>query len=119
MWTIAKTFHFSAAHQLHGLPEGHRCGRLHGHTYTVEVILESDELDSVGFVRDYHDLEVIERDLMDTFDHRNLNEVVPRGMPTTVEHLACWFYGRWSPSVPELRAVRVSESNGTWGEYRP
>jgi 6-pyruvoyltetrahydropterin/6-carboxytetrahydropterin synthase len=56
MYTIAKTFYFSASHVIGGLPPEHPCSRLHGHNYEVEVILQAAALDNVGFVRDYREL---------------------------------------------------------------
>jgi hypothetical protein len=53
MYTIAKRFAFSASHIIGGLPDEHPCGRLHGHNYEVEVVLQSATLDPVGFVRDH------------------------------------------------------------------
>lgn len=51
MYRVNKQFHFSSSHKLEGLPREHECGYLHGHNYTVEVVLESEELDCFGFVR--------------------------------------------------------------------
>jgi len=56
MYTIAKRFAFSASHIIGGLPADHPCGRLHGHNYEIEVILEAPALDAAGFVRDFHEL---------------------------------------------------------------
>lgn len=56
MYRISKRFGFSASHIIEGLPEGHQCGRLHGHNYEVELILQAETLNSVGFVVDYGDL---------------------------------------------------------------
>ena len=84
--TIGKRFSFDAAHHLPGLPEGHKCARQHGHTYTVEVILAADALTGPGFVVDFGDLEPLRAYLDATFDHRDLNTVVD--FPPTSEHLA-------------------------------
>jgi 6-pyruvoyltetrahydropterin/6-carboxytetrahydropterin synthase len=56
-YTIAKQFSFAASHHLDRLPPGHKCGRVHGHTYTVQVLLASEDLDEAGFVTDYADLD--------------------------------------------------------------
>src|SRR5712691_5223799 len=49
MYTITKRFAFSASHIIGGLPADHRCARLHGHNYEVEVVLQSATLDPIGF----------------------------------------------------------------------
>ncbi len=64
-YTITKEFAFSASHQLEGLPPEHQCARLHGHNYKVVVVLESDNLNGVGFVRDYGELKQV-KEYIDT-----------------------------------------------------
>lgn len=124
-YEIAKRFSFDAAHCLYHLPEGHKCARFHGHTYSVEVRFKAQSLDANGFVIDYGDLRTFKQWLDETCDHRNLNEVVAPGTYTTAENLAKWFYEvardlyyhEW-PRVT-LQCVRVSETPNTWAEYSP
>lgn len=122
MHRIEKTFHFSAAHQLTHLavhtPE-HKCARLHGHSYSVRVTLESDELDRDGFVLDYALLEPVERYIETVLDHRNLNDVLGIGTYTSAEGIARALYERFKLELPLIAAVAVSESPDTWAEYRP
>jgi 6-pyruvoyltetrahydropterin/6-carboxytetrahydropterin synthase len=117
MYTISKRFEFSASHVISGLPAEHPCSRLHGHNYEVEVVLQSEALDAVGFVRDYHDLSDLREFLAREVDHRHLNDV-PELESTTAEAIAKWLFdwcaGRW----PETTAVRVSETPRTSAEYR-
>ncbi len=118
MFTITKEFSFSASHVLCGLADGHPCGRLHGHNYRVEVELRAVELTATGFVRDYRELSRFRDYLENEVDHRHLNDLFgDRGV--TAERLAEHFY-RWCHALwPEVSAVRVSESDKTWAEYRP
>ncbi|WP_199185685.1 6-pyruvoyl trahydropterin synthase family protein [Streptomyces carminius] len=120
MLSITKEFHFSASHRLDHLPQGHPCGRLHGHNYVVELELGAhpDELTRPGFVRDYGELAIFRKWLDDTVDHRHLNDVLPDRNPSA-EHLAMWIYGMWKEEFPQLIAVRVSETPKTWATYRP
>ena len=117
MFTISKRCTFEAAHQLRRLPAGHPCSRLHGHSYTVEIVLQSETLDDAGFVLDYGQLAPFKQYLDSAFDHRYLNDVLPEN--PTVENLAHHFYewahARWA----QVSAVRVSETAKTYGEYRP
>ncbi len=118
MYRISKEFHFSASHQLLGLPEDHQCARLHGHNYVVVVELESDTLNAHGFVRDYLELAPLKRYIDDELDHRHLNDVLGDDCVTAermAKHLYDWCAARW----PETRAVRISETPKTWAEYRP
>lgn len=121
MFTISKEFHFSAAHQLDGLHEGHPCGRLHGHNYIVRVTLTGDTLDEHGFLLDYNDLKPFGAWLDAHLDHKNLNDVLP--IQPTAENLAQSLAGtlREVVAVPESVTVQiaVSETPKTWAEWKP
>ena len=116
MYTITKEFSFDASHQLDGLPEGHKCSRLHGHSYRVEVELQSDTLNEAGFVVDYGDLKPFKEYIDSTFDHRHLNDVLPfqTSAENIAKHLLDWCKQLW----PQTVAVRVSETPKTWAECR-
>jgi 6-pyruvoyltetrahydropterin/6-carboxytetrahydropterin synthase len=116
MYRISKTFEFSAAHQLLGLPDEHKCARVHGHNYKVEVFLESPVLDLTGFVRDYGELRPLKWWLEQTFDHRNCNDVMAQ---PTAELMAKLVYERAATMFPEVTAVRVSETENTTAWYAP
>lgn len=126
MYTIAKRFSFDASHQLDHLGPDHKCSRLHGHTYTVEVLFQAVILDNRGFVVDYGELDGIMHLIDSQLDHRHLNACVGSGRATTAEALARWLYARIVemypasfPDGPRLVAVRVSETPKTWAEWRP
>lgn len=121
MYRISKEFHFSAAHRLHGLPQGHPCGREHGHNYIIVLVLEDDELDYRSFVTDYGELSIVKRWIDEEIDHRHLNPILEaEGITqTSAENIARWMYETWEPHFPQLAAVRVSETPKTWAEYRP
>jgi 6-pyruvoyltetrahydropterin/6-carboxytetrahydropterin synthase len=118
MYTISKRCAFSASHIIGGLPDDHPCGRLHGHNYQVEVILQSAALDHVGFVRDFHDLSELKELIDRTFDHKHLNDVLGHDR-TTSEVISHWLYDWCRARWPEVTAVRISETPNTWAEYRP
>jgi 6-pyruvoyltetrahydropterin/6-carboxytetrahydropterin synthase len=122
MFRIGKRFSFDAAHVLHGLPAEHKCGRLHGHTYTVEIELSATGLAGPGFVVDFAELAAFGQYVKDVFDHRLLNDVL--NVEPTSERLAEHFYD-WcrdrlpAPAAAAMVAVRVSETPSTWAEYSP
>jgi len=122
-YTIGKRFEFSASHVLTLVPENHKCRRLHGHNYEVEVVCGAGDLDERGMVVDYFDLDPVKRFIDDTIDHRHLNDVVP-GEPTA-ERLAAWLYESLVGGVLDaevaarVTAIRVHETPKTWAEYRP
>lgn len=115
--TIGKTFTFEASHHLGGLPQGHKCGRDHGHSYQVEVQLAAEELVGPGFVTDFGELARFRGYLEEHFDHRCLNDVV--GFEPTSEllavHFAEWLVMNVQPFIPgRLVAVTVCETPRTW-----
>ncbi len=118
MFRITKEFHFSASHQLCGLPEDHPCSRMHGHNYIVEVELSAPELDVNGFVLDYRALSPLKKWIDDSLDHRHLNDVFGHDMVTS-ERLAKEVFDWAKPKWEQVTAVRVSETPKTWAEYRP
>lgn len=117
MYRICKEFHFSAAHQLNGLPEGHPCGVLHGHNYVATFYFESSILNEYGFVVDFLDLAEIKKFIDDNWDHQNLNEKV--ACATTSENLSSVLFHQFKEKLKftQLYKVRVSETPKTFAEY--
>lgn len=119
MWTISKDFAFSASHQLHGLRDGHPCGRLHGHNYVVRISLTGSTLNSHGFIVDYGDLAPFSKWVDTTLDHRHLNDVLD--MQPSAENMARLFAGtlRLMVPIPDGVSVKVavSETPKTWAEW--
>jgi 6-pyruvoyltetrahydropterin/6-carboxytetrahydropterin synthase len=103
-----------------GLPEGHQCGRLHGHTYHVTVELVAQFADSNGWVFDYGALKPF-KDLIDErLDHQYLNDVL--GFQTTAELMAEYLYGAAHhvlvlPEGVTISKVTVRETENTYAEY--
>jgi 6-pyruvoyltetrahydropterin/6-carboxytetrahydropterin synthase len=118
MYKISKEYHFSASHQLFQLPDDHPCARLHGHNYVVEVELQSETLNAVGFVRDYRELDALKIYIDEKFDHRHLNDILGDDC-VTAENLAKHFYDWCKAYWPEVIAVRVRETPKSTAEYRP
>lgn len=117
MYTISKEFHFSASHQLTHLPMGHQCARLHGHNYKVVITLESEELDSDSFVKDYGQLTAF-KEVVDKFDHRHLNDILP--FHTTAENIAKHLYELAEMMYGSIvKSVSVSETDKTWATFTP
>jgi len=124
---IFKAFAFEAAHRLPNTPDGHKCKRLHGHSFRVEIHVDGIMgLDS-GWVVDFGDLKEAWRPLHDTLDHRYLNEVEGLKNPTS-EVLARWIFerlvdrvGQLGPAEARLRLVevRVQETCTSGAIYRP
>lgn len=114
MNTISKEFHFSASHQLHGLKEGHPCGRIHGHNYIIKIFL-SGEPNKDGFVQDYGELKQISQWIDDNLDHKHLNDVFD--FQPSVENMSKFLFDMWKKDFPLLSAIEMSETPKTNCRY--
>jgi 6-pyruvoyltetrahydropterin/6-carboxytetrahydropterin synthase len=113
---ITQAFRFEAAHWLPGVPPQHRCHRMHGHSYRVELRLNGAVDPQTGFVVDFFDVQKAFGPLMRLMDHNCLNDV--RGLENpTAENIAVWIWERMRPLLPQLCAVLVYETPDCWAEY--
>jgi 6-pyruvoyltetrahydropterin/6-carboxytetrahydropterin synthase len=106
---IVKSFRFEAAHRLPRVPEGHKCGRLHGHSFQVDVTVDGPVDTEMGWVMDFADLKEAFAPLDERLDHRYLNEIEGLENPTS-EHLARWIWQRLKPTLNRLCEIRVRET---------
>ena len=114
---IFKEFTFESAHRLPHVPEGHKCGRLHGHSYRVQVHVSGPVGERSGWVMDFADIKERFAPLHAQLDHRYLNELPGLENPTS-ELLARWIWDRLKPTLPELSAVQVRETCTSGCIYR-
>jgi 6-pyruvoyltetrahydropterin/6-carboxytetrahydropterin synthase len=119
MYSISKDFSFDASHQLTSLPAGHKCSRLHGHTYRVRVELASEVLDEHGMVWDYANLGRFKRWIENCLDHRHLNNVITADPTAEVLAHYCWSHLPVPPNWVSVLGVGVSETPKTWAWWRP
>lgn len=109
MNTIYKEFTFEAAHRLPNVPEGHKCGRLHGHSFRVEIHICGEIHPHLGWIMDFGDLKAAFAPLYERLDHHYLNEIEGLENPTS-ENLARWIWGQLKPTLPCLCQVVVKET---------
>lgn len=114
---IVQTFRIEAAHSLPRVREGHRCRRLHGHSYQVDVHVAGPVDPETGWVIDFYDIEALFAPVLDALDHRVLNEVPGLDNPTA-ENIAVWVWRRLAPVLPTLSAVVVHETGSSRAIYR-
>jgi 6-pyruvoyltetrahydropterin/6-carboxytetrahydropterin synthase len=114
---IIKTFRFEAAHSLDKAPAGHKCRRLHGHSYRVDVHVSGLVDPDSGWVMDFGDVAKAVEPILRELDHHNLNEV-PGLENSTSELLARYLWGRLAPALPGLSAIAVWESEMSRCVYR-
>jgi len=113
---IFREFTFEAAHRLPNVPEGHKCARLHGHSFRVEVHVSGDVDPVAGWVMDFADVKRAFKPLHDQLDHHYLNEVPGLENPTS-EVLAQWIWARLTDQLP-LSKVIVRETCTSGCVYR-
>lgn len=122
MFIISKIFKFEAAHNLLGLPAGHKCATKHGHSYSVTVFLKNPALNSYGFVFDYNDFDFFKNFIDKNLDHQDLNEVL--NIQPTAENIAKYLF-EWIANYFKqsgfdaslLSAVEVKETEKTCARY--
>lgn len=114
---IFKKFRIEAAHRLPNVPEGHKCARLHGHSFEIEVVLRGPVAADAGWVCDFADLSAAFAPLFEQLDHHYLNEVPGLENPTS-ENLAIWIWNALQPSLPLLAQVTVHETCTSGCHYR-
>lgn len=113
---IFKEFSFEAAHRLPNVPEGHKCGRLHGHSFRVTVFVDGPVQQPTGWVMDFADVKIAFKPILDRLDHYYLNEIPGLENPTS-EQLAIWIWNELKPKLPALVRIRVCETCTSGCEY--
>lgn len=106
---LIKSFQFEAAHLLPHLPKSHKCRRLHGHSFKVDIVVSGECDARLGWLVDYGDLSKAFQPLWKKLDHRYLNEIPGLENPTS-ENLAAWIWHRLKPKMPLLTQVIVAET---------
>ena len=106
---IHKAFRIDAAHRLPHVPKGHRCGKIHGHSFHVEVHIAGPVDHDAGWVIDFAEIKKAFQPLHDQLDHSFLNEIEGLENPTS-ENIAVWIWERLRPSLPNLSKIAVMET---------
>lgn len=114
---LRKTFHLESAHRLPRVPQGHKCGRIHGHSFAVEVAIDGPVDPHMGWVLDYAEIKAAFQPVHDALDHHFLNEVPGLENPTS-ENLARWIWDRLKPVLPQLSEVVIAETCTSRCVYR-
>lgn len=104
---IACEISYDSAHNLPNVPPGHKCARLHGHTYILSLAVEGKVDEHTGWVIDFADIKAAVEPIIELLDHRYLNQVPGLANPT-VEVQLQWLWDRLSPLLP-LAELRLRE----------
>lgn len=115
--SLVKSFTFEAAHWLPTFPDGHKCRRMHGHSFRVEVVVAGEVPPEKGYLIDYGEISAAVRPIEQALDHRVLNEIEGLEIPTS-EVIARWVYDRLKPALPLLAEIVVHETCTSRCHYR-
>ena len=107
--SVFREFGFEAAHRLPNVADGHKCARLHGHSFRVEVHVTGPVDPIAGWIVDFADVKAAFRPLHDALDHRYLNEIEGLENPTS-ENLAIWIWDRLAEAGLALSRIVVRET---------
>jgi 6-pyruvoyltetrahydropterin/6-carboxytetrahydropterin synthase len=110
---LEREFHYDSAHYLPNVPEGHKCGRMHGHTYRLIVTIAGRVDEHTGWMLDFSDIDQAVKPLVDRLDHHVINDVLPN---PTVELQLIWFWDQLAGKIPLLR-LRIFEGLKNSGTY--
>jgi len=109
MMELRKTFQFEAAHLLPHLPKTHKCRRLHGHSFQVEVAVAGECDAKLGWLIDYAEITEAFKPILEKLDHYYLNEIQGLENPTS-ENVAAWIWKKLKPRIPLLTEIVVAET---------
>lgn len=114
---IYKEFSIEAAHRLPNVAAGHKCARLHGHSFLISIHVEGPVDSKTGWIIDFGDIKAAFAPIYELLDHHYLNDVVGLENPTS-ENLALWIWQKLKPELPLLSAVKIKETCTSGCVYR-
>ena len=106
---IFKEFSIEAAHRLPNVPRGHKCARLHGHSFQLRIAVAGPVGEDTGWVLDFAEIKVAFEPLFRQLDHQYLNDIEGLENPTS-ENLARWIWQRLKPELPLLSSIQIRET---------
>ncbi len=106
---IFKEFTFEAAHRLPFVPEGHKCARLHGHSFRLSIFVSGEIGAKTGWIMDFADIKSAFKPIYDQLDHYYLNEIPGLENPTS-EVLIRWIWDQLKPRLPQLSKLILHET---------
>ena len=114
---LTKDFILEAAQSLTKVPAGHKCARLHGHTFTIEITVEGEVNPDTGWLYDHAFISAAMKPIIEELDHSYLNDVPGLENPT-IEMMAGWLWNKLSPQLPGLAEIVIHETPFARCSYR-
>ena len=113
---LIRSYHFEAAHRLPHVPPGHKCARIHGHGFGIEIVIKGLVDPTLGWCIDYGEIDAVWEPLYQAFDHHYLNDIPGLENPTS-ENLARYVWDYFRTRLPNLERVVVMETRDARCEY--
>lgn len=114
---LRQEFRIESARYLPNLPKNHPCSQTHGHSFRIQIVLQGKLNEQVGWVRDYHEIQILwDKEIKSVLDHKLLNEVTDLKNPTS-ELISKWIFDKLVQKLPELKQVIISETPTTECRY--
>ena len=113
---LKQHFQIESARFLPNLPDSHPCSQMHGHSFKIILTLRGSLDPKIGWVRDYHEINLVVLPILKQLDHKVLNTVPGLENPTS-ELLCVWLFEKIKTSIPELLRVTVAETPSTECSY--
>ncbi len=114
---LTKDFRFESAQTLPRLPPGHKCARMHGHSFLMEISVEGEVSPETGWIYDHSEISRAMKPLVDLLDHAYLNDIPGLENPT-IELMAGWFWQKLAPQLPGLAEIVIHETPTARCSYR-
>ncbi|MEO8351291.1 MAG: 6-carboxytetrahydropterin synthase QueD [Chthoniobacteraceae bacterium] len=114
---LTKDFTFEAAQTLPSAPEGHKCRKMHGHSFKIEVSVEGETNPETGWFYDHAVIGGTMKPIIESLDHSYLNDIDGLENPT-IENMAAWFWQKLSPQLPGLAEIVIHETPTARCSYR-
>jgi 6-pyruvoyltetrahydropterin/6-carboxytetrahydropterin synthase len=106
---LTKDFIIEAAQSLPKVPAGHKCARIHGHTFTIEISVEGEVDPETGWFYDHALISAAMRPIVEQLDHSHLNDIPGLENPT-IELMAGWLWEKLDPQLPGLAEIVIHET---------
>lgn len=114
---LSKDFIIEAAQRLPKVPAGHKCSRLHGHTFTIEICVEGKVNPETGWLYDHAEISAAMKPIMEQLDHSYLNDIPGLENPT-IEIMAGWLWKKLQPQLPGLAEIIIHETPSARCSYQ-
>jgi queuosine biosynthesis protein QueD len=114
---LTKDFRFESAQTLPNVPPEHKCGRMHGHSFLVEITVEGEVNPETGWIYDHAEISRAMNPIIEQLDHAYLNEIPGLENPT-IELMAAWLWKKLAPQLPGLAEITIHETPSARCTYR-